>query len=82
MRLVALGIALALIAVGTAWLYPADSYLLLPDSAKPLAPLVKVEGEKPHPPGEILYVDVIVRQASVALGDGQRIREPHEIIDR
>ena len=54
-----------MIAVGAAWLYPADSYLLLPDSAKPLAPLVKVEGEKPHPPGEILYVDVIVRQASV-----------------
>ena len=26
---------------------------------------MKVEGEKPHPPGEILYVDVIVRQASV-----------------
>jgi PDZ domain-containing protein len=65
LRLAALGVALALIAVGAAWLYPADSYLLLPDSAKPLAPLVKVEGEKPHPPGEILYVDVIVRQASV-----------------
>jgi len=65
LRLVGLGIALFLIAVGAAWLYPADSYLLLPDSAKPLAPLVKVEGEKPHPPGGILYVDVIVRQASV-----------------
>jgi Lon-like protease len=65
LRLAALGIALAVIAVGAAWLYPADSYLLLPDSAKPLAPLVKVEGEKPHPPGGILYVDVIVRQASV-----------------
>jgi PDZ domain-containing protein len=65
LRLVGLGVALFLIAVGAAWLYPADSYLLLPDSAKPLANLVKVEGEKPHPPGEILYVDVIVRQASV-----------------
>ncbi len=65
LRLVALGLALAVIAVGAAWLYPADSYLLLPDSAKPLAPLVKVAGEKPHPPGEIMYVDVIVRQASV-----------------
>ena len=65
LRLAALGLALALIAVGAAWLYPADSYLLLPDSAKPLAPLVKVQGEKPHHPGGILYVDVIVRQASV-----------------
>ena len=26
---------------------------------------MKVEGEKPHPPGGIFYVDVIVRQASV-----------------
>jgi Lon-like protease len=65
LRLVGLGVALALIAVGAAWLYPADSYLLLPDSSKPLAPLVKLEGEKRHPPGEIMYVDVIVRQASV-----------------
>ena len=65
LRLVGLGIALLLIAVGATWLYPADSYLLLPDTAKPLADLVKVEGEKPHPPGGILYVDVIVRQASV-----------------
>ena len=65
MRLVAVGIALALIAVGAAWLYPADSYLLLPDTSKPLASLVKVEGEKPHHPGGIYYVDVIVRQASV-----------------
>jgi PDZ domain-containing protein len=65
LRLAAVGIALLLIAVGAAWLYPADSYLLLPDSAKPLASLVKVEGEKPHHPGGIYYVDVIVRQASV-----------------
>jgi Lon-like protease len=65
LRLAGLGIVLLLIAVGAAWLYPADSYLLLPDSAKPLASLVKVEGEKPHHPGGIYYVDVIVRQASV-----------------
>ncbi len=65
LRLIGLGLVLAVIAVGAAWLYPADSYLLLPDRAKPLANRVKVEGEKPHPPGEILYVDVIVRQASV-----------------
>ena len=65
LRLVGVGVALFLIAVGAAWLYPADSYLLLPDDAHPLASLVKVEGEKPHPPGGISYVDVIVRQASV-----------------
>jgi Lon-like protease len=65
LRLVGVGVVLAVIAVAVAWLYPADSYLLLPDRAKPLANLVKVEGEKSHPPGGILYVDVIVRQASV-----------------
>jgi PDZ domain-containing protein len=65
LRLVAFGAVLAAIAVGAAWLYPSDSYLLLPDRAKPLANLVQVEGEKPHPPGGIYYVDVIVRQASV-----------------
>ena len=64
-RLAGLGVVLAVIAVGAAWLYPADSYLLLPDRAKPLANLVKVEGEKAHPPGGILYVDVIIRKASV-----------------
>jgi PDZ domain-containing protein len=65
LRLVAVGAVLAAIAVGAAWLYPSNSYLLLPDRAKPLASLVQVEGEKPHPPGGIYYVDVIVRQASV-----------------
>ena len=44
---------------------PSDSYLLLPDTAKPLADKVEVEGEKPHPPGAIYYVDVVVREASL-----------------
>jgi PDZ domain-containing protein len=64
-RLVGAGALLAAIAVGAAWLVPSDSYLLLPDRAKPLAELVTVEGEKPHPPGGVFYVDVIIRQASV-----------------
>ena len=46
-------------------LLPSDSYLVLPDTAKPLASRVKVEGEKPHPPGGIYYVDVVVRKASL-----------------
>lgn len=37
----------------------------MPDRAKPLAAKVTVAGEKPHPPGGIYYVDVIVRQASL-----------------
>lgn len=64
-RLILLGLVLGMVAVVSAWLLPSDSYLLLPDRAKPLADKVKVEGEKPHPPGGIYYVDVIVRQASL-----------------
>ncbi len=64
-RLLAVGLLLGALAVGTAWLLPSDSYLILPDTAKPLEPKVKVEGEKSHPPGGIYYVDVIIRQASV-----------------
>jgi Lon-like protease len=64
-RVLGAGLVLALIAVGATWFLPSDSYLLLPDEAKPLAAKVTVEGEKPHPPGGIYYVDVIVRQASL-----------------
>jgi PDZ domain-containing protein len=59
------GVVLAVIAAGATWFLPSDSYLLLPDRAKPLAAQVTVTGEKPHPPGGIYYVDVIVRQASL-----------------
>lgn len=39
----------------------------MPDEAKPLAPLVQVEGERPaNDGGGILYVDVVVRKASLA----------------
>jgi len=64
-RLVAAGLVLGAIAVGAAWLLPSDSYLILPDKATPLEAKVKVEGEKPSPPGGIYYVDVLVRQASL-----------------
>jgi Lon-like protease len=64
-RLVGGGVLLAVVAVVAAWLLPSDSYLLLPDEAKPLAAKVTVQGEKPHPPGGIYYVDVVVRRASL-----------------
>ncbi len=64
-RLVAGGLVIGALTVGALWLLPSDSYLLLPDRAKPLAEKVKVEGEKPHPPGGIYYVDVVVRKASL-----------------
>jgi PDZ domain-containing protein len=51
--------------VGAAWLLPSDSYLLLPDRAKPLEQKVKIPGEKDTGPGGIYYVDIIVRKASL-----------------
>ncbi len=59
------GLVLGAIALGAAWLFPSDSYLLLPDRAKPLEQRVKVEGEKDTGPGGIYYVDVIVRKATL-----------------
>jgi Lon-like protease len=64
-KLVAGGLVLGALAVGALWVAPSDSYLLLPDTAKPLAEKVEVEGEKASPPGGIYYVDVVVRQASL-----------------
>jgi Lon-like protease len=73
--------------VGALWLLPADSYLLLPDAAKPLAAKVAIEGERAHPPGGIYYVDVIVRQASLleelvgaARPDGADIVPRHALV--
>ena len=41
-----------------------DQYILLPDVAHPVAPLVKVQGERPRKPGTLYFVDVIERRAS------------------
>jgi PDZ domain-containing protein len=58
--------ALLLAVAGVLYLTPSDKYIFLPDEARPLAPLVKVEGEKPdRNGGGIYYVAVDVRQASI-----------------
>ena len=44
---------------------PSNDYLLLPDVAHPVAPLVRVQGGRPGiGPGGIYFVDVIERRAS------------------
>jgi Lon-like protease len=63
----ALGIlaGLLLVAAGALWLAPSDDYILLPDPAHPVAPLVRVEGGKePKGPGRLYFVDVFQRRAS------------------
>jgi Lon-like protease len=48
------------------YLLPSNDYLLLPDPAHPVAPLVRVEGgHTPAGPGGIYFVDVFERRASV-----------------
>jgi PDZ domain-containing protein len=54
-----------LITLGVLYLTPSSDYILLPDRAHPVAPLVRVEGGKqPKGPGEIYFVDVFERRAS------------------
>ena len=56
----------AVAALAFVYLTPSDDYLFLPDRARPLAPRVEVEGERPQrDDGGIYYVAVDVRQASL-----------------
>lgn len=56
------------VAAALAWFAPARDYLYVPNTAHPLAALVKVPGEKAPAPGAgaIYYVDVTVRRATWA----------------
>jgi len=56
----------AVIAAVVLYVVPSDDYLLLPDKAHPVAPLVTVQGgHNPAGPGGIYFVDVFERRASV-----------------
>jgi Lon-like protease len=60
------GIAvLLLITLGALYLAPSNDYILLPDPAHAVAPLVCVQGgHDPKGPGKIYFVDVFERRAS------------------
>jgi Lon-like protease len=59
-------VGLACLAAVILYLIPSNDFLLLPDSAHPVAPLVKVQGgHDPRGPGGIYFVDVIERHASL-----------------
>ena len=45
-------------------LIPSNQYLLLPDTAHPVAPLVKVQGAHPSSSGNLYFVDVQERKAT------------------
>ena len=64
--LVAVGVVLCGITFGVLWLVPSNDYILLPDRAHPLEPLVTVPREKPPPDrGGIYFVDALVRKATL-----------------
>jgi Lon-like protease len=65
LRLAGLTVALGLAALLILWLTPSSDYILLPDRAKPVAPLVTIPHEGISPSegkGGIFYVDVLVRR--------------------
>ncbi len=43
---------------------PSEKYILLPDVAHPVSPLVKVQGARPVKSGTLYFVDVVERRAS------------------
>jgi Lon-like protease len=58
--------AVLLLVAAVLYLVPSDDYILLPENAKELEPLVQVQGEKPdRNGGGIYYVAVDVRKASL-----------------
>jgi len=66
-RLTAVGLFLLAVVAGVLFVVPSgDTYIVLPDRARPVEPLVEVQGAKtPHAPGGIYFVDVIVRKATL-----------------
>jgi PDZ domain-containing protein len=65
-RLAAAALVLLALVAGVLLLAPAgDTYIFLPDQARPVEPIVTVQGGKPsRDGGGIYYVDVIVRRAT------------------
>lgn len=59
-------LALAVVAAGVLWLVPSDHYIVLPDRARPVDPLVSVPGEGQEQESTGIYmVDVRVGRANV-----------------
>jgi PDZ domain-containing protein len=66
LTLFGVGLALLVATAAILWIVPSDYYVFLPDKAKPVAPLVTVQGGK-DPSGDsgVYYDAVIVRRAKL-----------------
>ncbi len=52
--------------VAFSWLWPSNDFLLLPDKARPVAPLVQVQGgTDPGGPGGIYFDAIVIRRAKL-----------------
>jgi Lon-like protease len=79
--------ALLLLVAGILYVAPSNEYIFLPDEAHALAPLVRVQGEKPdRDGGGIYYVAVDVRKASLleklapGLHDGATLVPENQVV--
>jgi PDZ domain-containing protein len=64
-RVIGVLVALLAITLGALWIAPSSDYILLPDAAHPVAPLVDVKGgHDPRGNGGLYFVDVFERRAS------------------
>ncbi len=59
-------VAILVVALGVLVFVPSDHYLFIPDRARPVDPLVKIEGEAAEDEkGGVYMVDILVRRASL-----------------
>jgi PDZ domain-containing protein len=68
LRLALAGLALLVVAAVILWLTPSSKYILLPDKARSVAPLVSVPASRAHTPsepGKIYFLAVVVRKATL-----------------
>jgi PDZ domain-containing protein len=61
-RLALAGLSLLLLVLLFLWLVPSNTYIFLPDRARPVDPLISVQGG--HKTGGIYFVDIFVRKAT------------------
>jgi PDZ domain-containing protein len=87
LRLAVTGLALLGLTVVVLWQVRSDNYLLLPDPAHPVAPLVNVKGgHDPKGAGGIYFVDVLEQRASIldeifpGLNDGATLVPASDVI--
>jgi PDZ domain-containing protein len=59
------GLALLVGVFLSLWLVPSNSYIFLPDRARPVDPLVRVQGGHKPRGGGVYFVDIFVRKASL-----------------